>query len=190
MHFWYYSTRFGNVLYYITFLENRLIINGEIDEKHALQIIMSQTLVLCSRVYPSTASSTMKLSPGPVFSYKLRYIVGFGLVEMAISTNPKPAIYCNLYENTVPGYCYFIGYAPEQQTKWISFMPPLCIFRLNLTRRTSCGWLDDIAIQTQDVTVKHLVWFPKAYPRTTLSCCEDFSVTSCNRKWLTNKPIM
>ena len=30
---------------------------------------------------------------GPVFSYKLRYIVGFGLVEMAISTNPKPTIY-------------------------------------------------------------------------------------------------
>ena len=29
----------------------------------------------------------------PVFSYKLRYIVGFGLVEMAISTNPKPTIY-------------------------------------------------------------------------------------------------
>ena len=37
---------------------------------------------------------------GAVFSYKLRYIVGFGLVEMAISTNPKPTIYRNLYENT------------------------------------------------------------------------------------------
>ena len=36
----------------------------------------------------------------PVFSYKLRNIVGFGLVEMAISTNPKPTIYRNLYENT------------------------------------------------------------------------------------------
>ena len=33
----------------------------------------------------------------PLFSYKLRYIVGFGLVEMAISTNPKPVIYRNLY---------------------------------------------------------------------------------------------
>ena len=32
----------------------------------------------------------------PVFSYKLRYIVCFGLVEMAISTNPKPTIYRNL----------------------------------------------------------------------------------------------
>ena len=40
---------------------------------------------------------------GPVFSYKLRYIVGFWLVEMAISTNQKPTIYRNLYENTGPG---------------------------------------------------------------------------------------
>ena len=41
---------------------------------------------------------------GPVFSYKLRYIVGFWLVEMAISTNQKPTIYRNLYENTGPEY--------------------------------------------------------------------------------------
>ena len=32
----------------------------------------------------------------------LRYIAGFGLVEMAISTNPKPTINHNLYENTGP----------------------------------------------------------------------------------------
>ena len=38
-----------------------------------------------------------------VFSYKLRYIVGFLLVEMAISTNQKPTLYRNLYENTGPG---------------------------------------------------------------------------------------
>ena len=43
-----------------------------------------------------------KCIPGPVFSYKLRYIVGFWLVEMAISTNQKPTIYRNLYENTAP----------------------------------------------------------------------------------------
>ena len=45
------------------------------------------------------------LTPVSVFSYKLRYIVGFWLVEMAISTNQKPTIYRNLYENTatVPG---------------------------------------------------------------------------------------
>ena len=39
---------------------------------------------------------------GPVFSYKLQYIVAFWLVEMAISTNQKPTIYRNLYENTAP----------------------------------------------------------------------------------------
>ena len=42
-------------------------------------------------------------SPGAVFSYKLRYSVGFLLVEMAISTNQKPTTYRNLYENTGPG---------------------------------------------------------------------------------------
>ena len=41
-------------------------------------------------------------SPGAVFSYKLRYIVGFWLVEIAISTNQKPTIYRKLYENMGP----------------------------------------------------------------------------------------
>ena len=45
----------------------------------------------------------LHLLSGPVFSYKLRYIVGFWLVEMAISTNQKPMIYRNLYDNTGPG---------------------------------------------------------------------------------------
>ena len=36
-------------------------------------------------------------APGLAFPYKLRYIVGFGLVEMDISTNPKPTIHRNLY---------------------------------------------------------------------------------------------
>ena len=44
--------------------------------------------------------------PGAVFSYKLRYIVGFRLVEIAISTNQKPTIYRNLYENTGPGFIF------------------------------------------------------------------------------------
>ena len=39
----------------------------------------------------------------PVLSYKLRYIADFGLVETAISTNPKPTIYRNLYDKTDPG---------------------------------------------------------------------------------------
>ena len=45
---------------------------------------------------------TVVCDAGPVFSYKLRYIVGFWLVEMAISTNQKPTISRNLYENTDP----------------------------------------------------------------------------------------
>ena len=43
------------------------------------------------------AYCTHQVAAGPAVSYKLRYIVGFGLVEMAISTNPKPTIYCNLH---------------------------------------------------------------------------------------------
>ena len=41
-----------------------------------------------------------KYRPWSVLSYELLYIVGFGLVEMAISTNQKPTIYRNLYGNT------------------------------------------------------------------------------------------
>ena len=50
--------------------------------------------------------SISSISSDAVFSYKLRYIVGFRLVEMAISTNQKPTIYRNLYENTGPGGPY------------------------------------------------------------------------------------
>ena len=46
--------------------------------------------------------SAPSIQPGPVFSYKLRYIVGFWLVETAVLTNQKPTIYRNLYENTGP----------------------------------------------------------------------------------------
>ena len=51
---------------------------------------------------PHVMTSLVLLS-GPVFAYKLRYIVGFGLVEIDISTNPKPAIYRNVYKNTGHG---------------------------------------------------------------------------------------
>ena len=43
-----------------------------------------------------------RLASGSVFSYELPYIVGFWLVEMAISTNQKPTIYRNSYDNTGP----------------------------------------------------------------------------------------
>ena len=48
------------------------------------------------------ATSGDQCIPGAVFSYKERYIVGFWLVETAVSTNQKPTIYRNLYENTGP----------------------------------------------------------------------------------------
>ena len=47
---------------------------------------------------------------GAIFSYKLRYIVGFGLVEMAISTNPKPTVYLNLYEVPLHDGCSLFIY--------------------------------------------------------------------------------
>ena len=54
--------------------------------------------------------------PGSVFAYKLRYIVGFGLVETTISTNPKPTIYRKLCENTSPGGTSRVG-TPGHQGK-------------------------------------------------------------------------
>ena len=42
----------------------------------------------------------LRCRSGPVFSFKLRYILGFWLVEMVISTNQKPTIFRNLNENT------------------------------------------------------------------------------------------
>ena len=63
--------------------------------------------------------------PGSVFSYKLGYILGFGLVEMDISANPKPTIYRNLSENTGPrGHCSKIGF----HQSGLEFRLNLCIF--------------------------------------------------------------
>ena len=42
------------------------------------------------------------VNTGAVFLYKSRYILGFWLVETAISTNQKHMIYCNLDKNTDP----------------------------------------------------------------------------------------
>ena len=55
--------------------------------------------------------------PGSVFSYKLRYIVGFWLVEMAISTNQKPTIYRNLYENTAPDFSTCAAFDSHKQCR-------------------------------------------------------------------------
>ena len=68
---------------------------------------MSQGSYVPAHTRPLPQEPSVTGGPGAVFSYKLRYIVGFWLVEMAISTNQKPTIYRNLYENTGPGphYC-------------------------------------------------------------------------------------
>ena len=58
------------------------------------------TNLLMSAVSTSTNHRAVGL-----FSYKLRYIIGFELVEMAISTNPNPTTYHNLYENSRPAVC-------------------------------------------------------------------------------------
>ena len=50
----------------------------------------------------SLCGDSLSKYPGPVFSYKLRDLAGFGLVEMVISTNTKPTIYRNVYEDTGP----------------------------------------------------------------------------------------
>ena len=59
-------------------------------------------IIISLRSFAIKHSSYKYSTPGPVFSYKLRYIIGFRLVEMAISTNQKPAIYVSLVENTGP----------------------------------------------------------------------------------------
>ena len=45
-------------------------------------------------------TSKMKLVEYWACILTLRFIVGYGFVEIIISTNPKPTIYRNLYENT------------------------------------------------------------------------------------------
>ena len=62
--------------------------------------LLGYWVVGCWRVLIPFLKTSFIQASGPVFSYNLRYIVGFGLVEMAISTNSKPTIYRNLYENS------------------------------------------------------------------------------------------
>ena len=78
---------------------------GSCDE-HCLHIFWCRS-AMCATYDPIYNDEE---SPGEVyniswwiFSYKLRYIVGLGLVEMTISTNQKSTIYRNLHENTDPG---------------------------------------------------------------------------------------
>ena len=68
-------------------------------------------------------------SSGFVFSYKLRYIVGFGLVGMAISIYPKPTctIYRNLCENTGPDSLVRSGYIFNSSLTFITLITSIII---------------------------------------------------------------
>ena len=55
------------------------------------QIICFEFFIVCC--YEGQLRCVTYLYLRLVFPYKLRYSVGFGLVEMVISTNPKPTIY-------------------------------------------------------------------------------------------------
>ena len=57
-------------------------IETPLGERLVFAVYVGETLTQCWII----------VGPGHVLSYKLRYIVGFGLVEMAISPNPKPTI--------------------------------------------------------------------------------------------------
>ena len=56
--------------------------------------------LIFSNTYLLHPQRALYILSGSVLSYKLGYIVGFRLAEMAISTNPEPTIYRNLHENT------------------------------------------------------------------------------------------
>ena len=74
--------------------------------------------------------------PGPVFSYKLRYIVGFWLVEMAISTNQKPTVYRNLYENTGPVHYFWIFLGISRSSNFFGRSKSL-----RASPRPNAGWM-------------------------------------------------
>ena len=68
---------------------------------HDVPIFPGTEWTTCHSYYSSVLD--LLATTWAVFSYKLRYIIGFWLVEMAISTNQKPTINSDLYENTAPG---------------------------------------------------------------------------------------
>ena len=114
---------------------------------HGKQMVSSHQCILLNKLNIHTSMGNMYVlfsyvqmlwapncvqsqTAGPVFSYKLRYIVGFGLIEMAISTDPRPTIYRSLYENTAS-----------------STNPKSTIYR-NLYKNTSPGKIDVLDVST------------------------------------------
>ena len=83
-------------------------------------------------------SATFKA--GPVFLYKLRYIVGF-------STNPKPTIYRNWYENTgieaQHGVTMRLSCIHFTQTVGVLLDAVSCGAKWNLSSGMAAGCCDD-----------------------------------------------
>ena len=72
------------------------------DSDWLVDFILDQVLKLGTHVHPAKSSEISRISARilvQVTIYRRAYDVGVGLVEMAVSTNPKPTIYRNLYEN-------------------------------------------------------------------------------------------
>ena len=68
----------------------------------------------------NTKSEGGILSPWPVFSYKLRNIVGFESVEMAISTNPKHTI-CFVSTPKTSIHCKYLDVYKFQRIYYLEF---------------------------------------------------------------------
>ena len=83
-------------------MNSRVLYSAQYHRQHCTLQAIEQFGALYMHNHDDKYPSPLGFEPGPTFSYKLRYIVGFVLVEMANSTNPKPTIYRNLYENTGP----------------------------------------------------------------------------------------
>ena len=103
-----------------------------------------------------TRRSNLVLKLWALFSYKLRYIASFGLVEMSISSNPKPTIYRNLCEMTGPdtranfqtksiiGYCIsgFVRVIPILSTFVIACIYLVYWYMDHLTNLIELDWIE------------------------------------------------
>ena len=98
-----------NTIFHIVMMKDSTYIRGMNSGTFLYITICKRTQSLHNlwKYYSIQHAASHSELPGSAFSYKLWYIVGFWLVEMAISTNQKPTIYRNLYVNTglVQGWC-------------------------------------------------------------------------------------
>ena len=101
---------------------------------------------------------------GPEFSYKLLSIVGFGLVEMAISTNPKSTISSVLYFVVIEhcGVGQFVCHCPAVETiikphNWPNVGPPSVTLAEHLT--TSCQFRKKTIYIECDACILHCLVF-------------------------------